>query len=103
MVALPPLPSARMAGISCRQLTTSCRRRTTVRVWDMFSGKEMARIIHEHGVTSMAVSPNGKYVASADGFVARVWNIEDRVEAARKGYDRPVTCSAFSSDGQYVA
>jgi WD40 repeat protein/Flp pilus assembly protein TadD len=77
-------------------------------VWEITSGKEVARMRHEVWVRSVAFSsPNGKYLATAsDDNTARVWDwASDRTdkEVARMNHDNWVRSVAFSPDGEYLA
>jgi hypothetical protein len=78
----------------------------SVRLWDVLSGREVARLEGHRGVvTGVAFSPDGKRVASAseDG-TARVWEAEGGREVARlEGHGAWVTGVAFSPDGKRVA
>ena len=67
------------------------------------TGKEVARMTHDQGVTSVAFSPDGKYVVSgSDDGTARVWEAATGREVARMTHDRCMTSVAFSPDGKYV-
>jgi RNA polymerase sigma factor (sigma-70 family) len=85
----------------------------TIRVWDVTCGKELhPRAGHGTSITSIAISPNGKTVATAgrDGII-HLWEGRSgkhllRLEADR-GQNREVSFSSarqvsFSSDGQRV-
>ncbi|MBE7556732.1 MAG: hypothetical protein HS126_37250 [Anaerolineales bacterium] len=53
---------------------------STVRVWDVFSGKMIASMEHDDGggsVTSIAFSPDGHYIVSAAEWAdtIRVWEV----------------------------
>ncbi|HLO14908.1 MAG TPA: WD40 repeat domain-containing protein, partial [Anaerolineales bacterium] len=73
----------------------------TVRVWDVVTGKETARMMHDH-VTLVAFSPDGKFVASAGGNIARVWNVATGKEVAHMIHDHSVNSFAFSPDGKLI-
>lgn len=47
----------------------------TARVWDLTTGSEISRILHENQVTKSTFSPDGKMVASSDlGGVIKIWD-----------------------------
>ena len=85
----------------------------SARVWEALTGKEVARMTHGNVVTSVAFSPDGKYVVSgacealnenrncAQGS-ARVWEALTGHEVARMTHDDVVTSVAFSRDGNYL-
>jgi len=68
-----------------------------------FSGLLISRMTHDNGVSSIAISPDGKYVVSGshDG-TARVWEAASGKEVARMTHDDVVTSVAFSPDGKYI-
>ena len=75
----------------------------SARVWEAGTGQEIARMTHDAPVTSVAFSPDGKYVVSAgDDQTARIWDANAGQEIARMTHDAPVTSVAFSPDGKYV-
>ena len=47
----------------------------TVRVWDVATGDEIDRLNHESQVNSVAVSSNGRFVASAGVTALRLWEV----------------------------
>jgi WD40 repeat protein len=62
-----------------------------------------ARIEHGQEVYIVAVSPDGKYVASgSEDDTARVWEIATGKELAQMPHDSNVTAIAFSPDGEFV-
>jgi RNA polymerase sigma factor (sigma-70 family) len=76
-----------------------------IRTWDVPSGKEInTRPGHIRGVTSVAVSPQGKYVASGS-FGGDLWLWEAATgKAVRqlKGHVATIDALAFSPDGKYL-
>jgi WD40 repeat protein len=79
----------------------------TARVWDVKSGKEIARLQgHDKGVTSAAFSPDGQRVVtgSKDG-TARIWDTTPKfplLAFATLGYHRDVSTATFSAHGRLV-
>lgn len=79
-------------------------------VWDVATGRELFKAMHAtsadiamghlHWLDSVALSPDGNYLASAgrDG-TARVWNLTTRQELIRLTHGGPVEAVAFSRDG----
>ena len=75
----------------------------TTRVWDVASGKEIARLAHGSPVTSVVFSPNGNYVVSGSwDSTARVWEAATGEEISRMEHDEVVNSVDFSPDGSYV-
>lgn len=76
-----------------------------IRVWDVSTGEEIAHMVHDDYVTSVAFSPDGKYiVAGSDsrGHSLRVWEVSTERGISRMFHDYRVTSVAFSPDGKYV-
>ncbi|MEO5886791.1 MAG: AAA family ATPase, partial [Anaerolineales bacterium] len=75
----------------------------TARVWEAATGQELARMTYDEYVSSVAFSPDGKYVVSgSEDFTARVWEAVSGQELARMTLDGPVYSVTFSPDGKYV-
>jgi glucose repression regulatory protein TUP1 len=75
----------------------------TVRLWDLDSNQQILRLLVEDGVTTVAISPDNRFVAagSLDKSV-RVWDINgnmiERLEG-EYGHKDSVYSVAFSPDG----
>jgi WD40 repeat protein len=86
---------------------------STARVWEADTGNEIARMTYDSNVSSVAFSPDGKYVLSAgcDLFdndrnctqgTARVWEAATREETAHLTHNGDINSVVFSPDGKYV-
>jgi WD40 repeat protein len=84
-------------------LVSSGGRDNTARVWDTSTGEEISRMTHDSGVSSVAFSPDSKYVASGGDNTARVWEAVTGKEIARMTHDSYVYFVSFSPDGKYIA
>ena len=87
--------------------------KSTARVWETTTGKEIARMAYEGAVSSLAFSPDGQYVASGgcdernpsnrcSKSTTRVWETMTGSEIVRLTYHGEVSSVAFSPDGRYV-
>ena len=77
---------------------------TTIRVVDVNSKQEVARMYHDLSVYSIAFSPDSRYIVSgSNDKTARVWDVASGQEIARMTHDGFVKSVAFSPDGRYVA
>lgn len=74
-----------------------------VHVWEMNNGREGATINHKGAVNSIALSPDGEWMATADDDTARVWNMNKRQEVARLSHGDRVRIVAFSKNGKLLA
>jgi WD40 repeat protein len=76
----------------------------TARIWDATTGQQKQRIsVNEQGIGSVAVSPDGKFIATADGVSVRVWDMRTAEEVlVIRGHEGLLMSIAFSSDGRYI-
>src|SRR6185503_20739741 len=69
----------------------------TMRVWDSFTGTEIARMTHEGIVECIAFNSDGKNVVSGSSDrTARVWEAITGREVARMTHDQTVSAVAFN-------
>jgi WD40 repeat protein len=76
---------------------------TTVREWDVETGKELRRFPadpkrreqHAHGVGALAVSPDGKWLLSSDNHRVRLWELAGGEQALALDMD-PDTVTALT-------
>lgn len=77
----------------------------SVRLWDLDSGKELAKLEgHSGAVRAVAFAPDGKRAVSAsDDGTLRLWDLADKkTKHILKGHAGPVLCVAFTPDGAQV-
>src|SRR5262249_46003367 len=77
-----------------------------VHVWRGAPEKEICRFLgHRDSVVSVAFSPDGRHVASAElGSMIRVWNATTAEEVqALKADNKPISEVTFSPDGRCLA
>ena len=78
----------------------------TIRIWDVFSGKELLAITgHTDDVNFATYSPDGNYIASASyDKTIRIWDAKTGNEVnVLKGHTSLVYSVSFSPDGNYIA
>ena len=85
-----------------RHLATGSRDKTA-RVWDVTTGKELARLTHQDIVYSVAFHPDGSRIATGSWpSFAVVWEWRNSRQATL-GHDGFVSKVAFSPDGTFLA
>lgn len=78
----------------------------TVRMWESISSVEVARLVYgDRMLTSVSISPDGKYITTSDDTISQVWDVINgtRTEypAQKRGNDDTLSVAA-SPDGKYV-
>jgi WD40 repeat protein len=96
-----PVTSASFSHDAKNLLTASTSDRV-IRLWEVATRKERLRFVHEAEVTCLALSPDGRTLASA-GYdrTVRLWEVTTGKERRRfVGHRGTVTSLAWSADGK---
>jgi WD40 repeat protein len=73
-------------------------------IWEAYTGKEVTRFIRDDSISSVAFSPDGKYVAiGGSDHTASIWETLTGKEVSHITHDGEVQAVAFSPDAKYVA
>jgi WD40 repeat protein len=73
-------------------------------VWEVATGRRLARLPHDHVVEAVALSPDGSLVVTGSlDHTARVWETRTGREVARMVHEENVARVAFGPDGRRVA
>ena len=77
---------------------------SSVRLWELATHKEVARVFHKGSIETITFSPDGQYLATAGGSdnTARVWETATGRELAHLTHEDELSDVAFSPDGQYL-
>jgi WD40 repeat protein/serine/threonine protein kinase len=87
------------------RILASVSRDSTVRLWDVISKRELARLEgHLNWINSVAFSPDGRILASGGSDAVKLWNVATRAEVATlRGHLMNIADVAFSPDGKTLA
>jgi WD40 repeat protein len=69
-----------------------------VLVWEVATGREITRLLHDVGVGDIAFTGNGQYVAVANGDKISIWDWMNNRKIANMNHGGSVTEIAFSPD-----
>jgi len=76
----------------------SCSDDKTIRVWDVETGTELRRMAHGHGVSDLAIFPDGRRVLATSADSSIVWDLETGRQVRR--ISRTASSVAVSPDGR---
>jgi len=66
--------------------------------------RQTAQMVHDHSVTAISFSPDGKKLATASAdHSARLWEVPSGREVARMAHGGAVRAATFSPEGRYLA
>ena len=73
------------------------------RLWDIATGKEVARYWHETHVQAVAFSPDGRSLATGtETGMVFLWALETDQQVTKLAHDDPVTSITYSTDGRLL-
>lgn len=75
---------------------------TSINLWNVKTGEKVLSIENEFPISSVAISPNDKYIASASWGAVRLWDINTGVRISEFKHLGQVTKIVFSSDGKFL-
>ncbi len=78
---------------------------TTVKVWELSTGQPICTITgHSNFVNSIAISPDGKFIASCGDDIIKLWQLSTGEEVhTLSGHSGVIHSVTFSPDGQMLA
>jgi Protein kinase domain/WD domain, G-beta repeat len=89
---------AKVAFCAAGRRIVSCSDDKTIRVWEVETGKEHQRMAHNHGVSDLAIFPDGRRVLAASADSSIVWDLETGRQVRR--ISRTASTVAVSVDGR---
>jgi WD40 repeat protein len=105
VTVLCTLPDGRLASASAFHPRLGHISESTIRLWDVTSGAETARLEGHNTalVTALCVLPDGRLASGSDDKTIRLWDIVAGRELTRLEIDAPVRCLAALSNARLVA
>lgn len=74
----------------------------TVKLWHIDGYLVRSFEGNEDAVTSVAFSPDGRYIACNSGNNINIWDVGGGLVRVLRGHENKVGCVAFSPDGRYI-
>ncbi|MHC4560232.1 MAG: protein kinase domain-containing protein, partial [Planctomycetota bacterium] len=76
----------------------------TIKIWDTNTGSEITVLKNIRQVGRVALSPDGKYIASASGKEVKIWDTNKGIEISTipEANSDWTACVAYSPDGKYI-
>lgn len=104
-------PSDRYAGVTSiafspnGQLLISGSEDSTIKVWELNTGQEIRTLTgHSNFVNSIAISPDGRFLASVGSNIIKLWELSTGQEVhTLSGHSALIHSVTFSPDGQMLA
>ena len=78
---------------------------SSARVWEVATGREVTRMIHDNGVTSLALSRDGKFLVTISGPYVNavdIWEVATGKEKVQVTPGEQVNAVTFSPDGKFI-
>src|SRR5262249_18825071 len=77
--------------------------RNIITVWDIGQNRERTHLTPVYAVESIAMSPDGQYVAAGSRRTAQLWDLSNDREVFRVIHTNAVSSVAISPDSRYLA
>lgn len=86
-----------------KSFSAQCRD-TKINIWNTYTGELVNFIPSDGQIVSVAFSPDGRTIASAESFAPKLWNRETgKLIRTFEGHDKMVLTVAFSPNGKMLA
>src|SRR5262249_14978679 len=73
------------------------------RLLDMATGKDVARCVHDRQLIDIAISHDGRHIATVGDEMVRVWDAQSGAQVATlRGHEAYTTSARFSPDGKHL-
>ena len=77
---------------------------STIRIWNLGSGESRVFAYHAGAVSSAAISPDGRYLATgANDSTVRIWNLGSGESRVLEGHTGQIESVVYSLDGRHLA
>ena len=75
----------------------------TIRLWEVDTGRPIRTLVDEMGVVAVALSPDGRWLASASNENIKLWDVGTVSVVHVLKHDDAVNALVFSADGRFLA